>query len=632
MPVLPPSRRILLVAALATLAFAACPRKDQPIPKLPPVDQPGSGKPRVYGLAVRYFGNVQGTNQTNAPAAVNGVGTFDDVNDAALASLAALGVTHVWLTGALDQATNSDHPGVKPADDPDIVKGLAGSLYAVRDMFDVSPDLAAEPAQRLAAFSALLARVHAHGLKAILDLPVNGVARSYQSLIEPASSLGAQDLQTAFFSQDDFFYLVSPPNQALALPTIPWWQRPAGADGKYPPEGGGAGHVPKATGNNVTSPSPVPVDDWDEIKVNLGYDFVDQTEHFTPQPPSWAKLDAAVAYWQKQGVDGFVTQGTRYVPWPFWRFLIGAARARAPALFLGDGIGGPQAAADTGGSDMVSAGFDGLFDPQTLESLRGAVVGAPGSNGLNDLGGLADDDFAQHLVRYGESPTEPRLAAPVVVGDGVNSGLGSARLGLAATALLWLQSSGPVLLFNGQEVGEPGAGLEGYGQDDGRTTIYDYWTMPEHAKWVDGLRYDGALLSAGQLSLRQSYGALLALCGQPAFASGAYYGIQSANQGSPAFGNSGHDVLAYLRYTADGTGRYLVVGNLSSNREYDTQVVLPAEALRFMSMAADATGYLLTDTLGSGAKVTTTGAALQIAGVGLALQPATAYAFAISTP
>ena len=62
------------------------------------------------------------------------------------------------------------------------------------------------------------------------------------------------------------------------------------------------------------------------------------------------------------------------------------------------------------------------------------------------------------------------------------------------------------MLYNGQEVGEPAAGAEGFGGDDARTTIFDYWSMPELVKWVNGHRYDGDKLSDEQKALREFYG------------------------------------------------------------------------------------------------------------------------------
>ena len=158
-------------------------------------------KPVIYQLVVRYFGNTNTTNKVNGHIDVNGCGKFADVNAAALTSLKALGVTHIWLTGVLRQATltSYDELGL-PADNPNIVKGFAGSFYAVRDYFDVCPDNAVDPVQRLLEFEALVSRIHDAGMKAIIDLVPNHVARSYQSVVKPELSFGAHDDQSTFFA------------------------------------------------------------------------------------------------------------------------------------------------------------------------------------------------------------------------------------------------------------------------------------------------------------------------------------------------------------------------------------------------------------------------------------------------
>ena len=85
----------------------------------------------------------------------NGCGTFNGVTDKALREIARMGFTHIWLTGVLRHATQTSHPGLA-AQPKSIVKGLAGSPYAVVDYFDVDPDLASSPEKRMDEFKALV--------------------------------------------------------------------------------------------------------------------------------------------------------------------------------------------------------------------------------------------------------------------------------------------------------------------------------------------------------------------------------------------------------------------------------------------------------------------------------------------
>ena len=101
----------------------------------------------------------------------NGIGKFADFNDAALKGIKELGTTHVWYTGVLHHALVGDYTayGIKQ-DDPDVVKGRAGSPYAIKDYYDVNPDLAINVTNRLEEFSALIERTHEHDMKVIISV------------------------------------------------------------------------------------------------------------------------------------------------------------------------------------------------------------------------------------------------------------------------------------------------------------------------------------------------------------------------------------------------------------------------------------------------------------------------------
>ncbi|MBJ7395891.1 MAG: hypothetical protein JHC76_07570, partial [Akkermansiaceae bacterium] len=146
----------------------------------------------IYQLLVRTFGNTNETQKNNGTLAENGCGKFNDINDIALSSLKQMGFNCLWLTGVLEQASGTDYPS-RPADDPDILKGIAGSPYAIRDYFDVCPDYAVEPEKRLVEFVQLIDRCHSNGLKVIIDFVPNHVARSYDSDVMPQLSFGKDD-------------------------------------------------------------------------------------------------------------------------------------------------------------------------------------------------------------------------------------------------------------------------------------------------------------------------------------------------------------------------------------------------------------------------------------------------------
>ncbi len=587
--------------------------KDAPVSKVRGRLGHDAPRPRIYQLFVRLFGNLNETRQPNGTVAANGVGKFKDINAAALDSLKALGISHVWLTGVLQQATGTDHSEIgQPADDPDLLKGIAGSPYAIKDYFDVSPDYAVEPKNRLAEFKALLARIHAHKLKALIDFIPNHVARCYHSDIKPEIDFGTNDDRSAFFDpRNNFFYLQpdadGPP---LRLPTcqdgvpISPTCKLEGmkCDGLF----NGETEFGRVTGNNVASWKPGLGDWYETVKLNYGFDFTDPTKRrreypnaLTPEkklPDTWTKMDQVIAYWQAMGVDGFRCDMSHMEPPEFWKWLIHEARKRSPGVFfIGEAYDSDPAKVPGndpiisrlhGGRsnvmfDLLDAGFDAVYDDPSYKAVKNIYDG-PGW--ANDIDQARSDDFIfENSVRYAENHDEVRLA-----GRGNWGGIGM-NVGRPVAAILYGIGRGPVMLYNGQEEGEPADGAEGFGDDDARTSIFDYWSMPEFLKWTNGHKYDGAELSGEQKNLRHDYGRLLAITNEPAFRDGAFFSLNPANNQNPHFGQAGsepaggHWLYAFLRFDPVSRQRFLVVVNLYPKEELQgTRVLFPAAATEFL--------------------------------------------------
>ncbi len=557
-----------------------------------------SARPRIYQMLPRIFSNTNETRKPNGTLVENGVGKFADINDAALKSLRdELGITHVWLTGVLAQATSTDYAAIgKPADDPDLLKGLAGSPYAIKDYGDVCPDYANEPAKRMEEFAALLKRAHAHGLRVLIDFVPNHVARSHASFADGCAAggafqFGANDERTRFFDpQNNFFWLQrdtqggGPP---LRLPTVkdgnfisPTCRVLGAGDGLFPPENEHA----RVTGNNAATWSPSQNDWYETVKLNYGYDFTTTAREYphaakpdAPVPDTWVKMDAVLAHWQALGVDGFRCDMAHMVPPEFWAWAIARARQRQPGvMFLAEAYNNDPMKVEGGYElvahfknvmiELLSAGFDAVYDDPAYKALKNIYDGSGWANDLDAALGVRDgnvqpDYVFQNSLRYAENHDEVRIAS-----KGNWGGIG-AEVGRPVSAILYGISRGPVLLYSGQEVGEPASGAEGFGGDDGRTSIFDYWSMPELAKWVNGHRYDGARLSPSQKSLREFYGRLMKLCGEPAFRDGEFFPLNGANVQNDKFGRvagegaSGHWLYAYVRADVRSGSRYLVVAN-----------------------------------------------------------------------
>jgi len=537
-------------------------------------------RPVIYQLVVRYFGNTNLSNQTNGDIRTNGSGKFADINDAALRELRLLGATHLWLTGVLRQATLTDYAVIGlPADDPDVVKGVAGSFYAVRDYYDVCPDYAVDPSSRMQEFEALVRRIHANGLQVIIDLVSNHVSRGYNSIIRPDVNLGRGDDVTQFFSiQNNFFYLVDPPNQALHLSKPSSWN-PAGVvfDGRFAPEDGSPGHPPKVTGNNSVSPDPSSSDWYETIKLNYGFNFVNGQGSYAPRPRTWDCIDAILAYWQEKGVEGFRCDFAHYVAAEAWSFLIAQAQARRPAFFFAEaypfaGSGDPVQKQE----DLIHAGFDAIYHYQSYNALKGIYMDGNVEQYDAEMVSVSGN-MRPHLVDYIENHDERRVASPIVIGQGPGaSGFGSPEAGYQLAPLQLLGGNGPIMVLNGQEVGEPGAGIEGFGGEDGRTTIYDYWAMPEFAKWVNGHTYDGSVLSPSQRTLRRFYGDLLRLCQNLSVTGDGYWGLRYFNR-PDSFADCPADLYSFARFQSNSGEALLIVANLRPGGSIDGRVRIPKE-------------------------------------------------------
>jgi len=205
--------------------------------------------------------------------------------------------------------------------------------------------------------------------------------------------------------------------------------------------------------------------------------------------------------------------------------------------------------------------------------------------------------------------------------------------------VLFGMGCGPLMLYSGQEVGEPAAGQEGFGGDDVRTTIFDYWSMPEFTKWTNGGKFDGARLSDEQKALREWYGNLIHLMHQPAFAKGEFYGLNHANNENPHYGRidgetaSGHWLYSYLRHDKTSGQAFLVVANFHGNRALeDIHVRLPDNALEWLGKK-DASSLQFTDRLASNWSAQSPISSLPHDGITLPkLDPLSAMIVEISTP
>jgi len=529
----------------------------------------------IYQLLPRLFGNKNNTNIPYGTIEQNGSGKFNDITDKALDGLKELHVNYVWYTGALAHASLTDYSkyGIK-VDDADVVKGRAGSPYAVRDYYDVDPDLAVDVKNRMKEFEALIKRTHKKDLKVIIDFIPNHVARGYHSYAKPKNVIDfgeKDDLTKGFSAQNDFYYI---PGQKFLVPQHEPKQTPISAlqDGKFDE------NPAKATGNNVFVAQPK-YDDWFEtIKLNYGVDYQNgEKQYFEPIPPVWNKMRDILVFWAKKDVDGFRCDMAEMVPIAFWNWVIPQVKkVNADILFIGEAYN-PQVY-----HQYLNEGkFDYLYDKVGLyDGLKKLIRNEPTADvaSINYVWQKESAGFGDHMLRFLENHDEERIASAGFAGK--------PELALPAMVVSATLGAGPVMLYFGQEVGEQGKGAEGFGGDDNRTTIFDYWGVPAHQKWMNNGLFDGHKLSASQQKLRAYYQQLLKVTTQSdAVLHGDIFEV-------PRTGNMNNRMYAFIRYS--GKQRLLVVVNFDRTQTLEAGIEIPDHILKVKSSSP--VTDLLTDT------------------------------------
>jgi glycosidase len=497
---------------------------------------PAKDKVVIYQVMTRLFGNKKTSNVKYGTKEENGVGKFNDFTEVALRQVKELGVTHVWYTGVIEHAVVADYSanGIK-IDDVDVVKGRAGSPYAIKDYYDVNPDLADDIPNRLSEFGSLIDRTHQAGLKAIIDFVPNHVARKYISDAKPkgVDDFGVtDDTSKAFSPQNNFYYIPGEPFQVPEdYEPIPGFTF-ATKDQKFDE------FPAKATGNDKFEPNPSQYDWFETVKLNYGVDYQnDRQKHFDPIPDTWHKMKDILAYWTGLGIDGFRCDMAEMVPVEFWGWVIPQIQLINPEIVFIAEIYNPNEY-----ENYIWAGkFDYLYDKVELyDTLRHIIEGKGSTNHVSPI--ILDFEakkIENHMLRFMENHDEQRLASRFFAGD---PWLGWPALALSATV-----SNGPVMIYFGQEIGEPGLGAEGFQGDDGRTTIFDYWGVPEYQKWMNDGKFDGGKLSDNQKALRDRYSRLLNLCNSnPTLRRGKFIELHLLNSNS-AKGYKNDKVYTFLK-------------------------------------------------------------------------------------
>ena len=493
-------------------------------------------RPVIYQIFTRLYGNKTKNNKPNGTLQENGSAKMNDITATKLQRISRMGFTHVWFTGLIEHATQTDHTAFGISKDhPAVVKGKAGSPYAIKDYYDIDPDLAVSVPDRMKEFKALLNRTHKAGLKMVIDFVPNHVARHYHSDAAPkgVEDLGEKDDTTKGFDpQNNFYYL---PGQQLrtdfarsAAQTEPYVELPA-----------------KATGNDCFNASPSRNDWYETVKLNYGIDYQGgRATHFSPTPSTWKKMTDILLFWAEKGVDAFRCDMAEMVPTAFWSHAVAAVKKEHPnVLFIGEVYNPAQY------RDYLAAGFDYLYDKVGLyDTLRAIVCGNASASCITSCW-QATDDIKEHMLHFLENHDEQRIASAYFAGNAEK-----AKPALAAGALM---SPGAYMVYAGQEIGEAGMDAEGFSGNDGRTTIFDYWN-PASLQKLTAPALEKKL-TPEEAALYDYYQKILTLCNsRKAFAQGGFFDLQYANYGRD-YGYNCDRQYSFLRHF--GREVYLVAVN-----------------------------------------------------------------------
>jgi len=411
----------------------------------------------IYQVFTRLYGNRNTARIENGTIGENGCGKMADFTPKVLKDIAQMGVSHVWFTGIIRHATTTDYSAFGiPRQHPAVVKGRAGSPYAITDYYDVDPDLAVDVEQRMGEFQQLVERTHEAGLKVIIDFVPNHVARQYHSICKPqgVKDLGEHDNPDCGFDpvNNNFYYC---PGQRL----VPYFDLYHGEQEPYSEE------PAKATGNDHFDNAPGKNDWYETVKLNYGVDYyAGGVGHFEPIPDTWKKMTDILLFWAGKGIDGFRCDMAEMVPADFWAYATTIVRKKYPAIVFVGEVYNPNEY-----RRHLSSGFDWLYDKVGMYDTMRAVICHHAPAAAISHAWQQTDDIRDHMLYFLENHDEQRIASDFFAADALK--------GVPAMMALLLMQQNPFMLYAGEEYGEHGMDKEGFSGNDGRTTIFDYWSI-----------------------------------------------------------------------------------------------------------------------------------------------------------
>lgn len=506
----------------------------------------------IYQIFTRLYGNQVSNPVSGGTILQNGCGKMNGFTGKSLARIRDLGATHIWLTGIIAHASQTDYSeyGI-PASHPATVKGIAGSPYAIRDYYDVDPDLAVSVPDRMKEFTLLVRRIHKAGMKVIIDFVPNHLARQYHSTAKPENigDMGQNDDISMAFSPSNNFYYITGQQLAGEVDWNGYVEMPA-----------------KATGNDRFTAFPSRCDWYETVKLNYGIDYSDGSRHFDPVPDTWNKMLDILLFWAGKGIDAFRCDMAEMVPVEFWHWAISSVKSRFSSLEFIAEVYNPGLYQ----SYIEFGGFDWLYDKVGLyDTLRSITEGRESAQAITGCW-QRTGSCGTHMLHFMENHDEQRIASSFFAGSG--------EAGRAAMIVSALMDTCPVMVYAGQEIGEKGMDNEGFSGVDGRTTIFDYWSPDTLRRLCCGGTYSTKMLTERELKLQNFYTSLLKTATEEkAVAEGKFFDLMYVNPFSTDF--DAYRQYAFLR--GNGKEMILVVANFGE-LQTSSVITIPSHAFDYM--------------------------------------------------
>ncbi len=175
------------------------------------------------------------------------------------------------------------------------------------------------------------------------------------------------------------------------------------------------------------------------------------------------------------------------------------------------------------------------------------------------------EGIGDHMLNFLENHDEQRFASSFYAGDPWRV--------TPSLVVATMMGRGPMMVYFGQELGESGMDAEGYSGTDGRTTIFDYWSVASVRRWLGKGNGTGAI-TAGQKKLREHYRRILNIANaEKAVSLGAFFDLMYVNYDNASVDPHRH--YTFLRATAD---ELLAIAVNFSDSDANMQVNVPLHA------------------------------------------------------